>query len=132
MTPADRADRSPASYFDSPAAWADWLRANAATADALWVGFHQVQRGQPTPLSWPASVDEALCWGWIDGLRQRVDAQRDRIRFTPRRAGSVWSAVNVAKVEPLRAAGGGPPAARRPGRLPALSGRGRHALPPRA
>ncbi len=102
MTPPDRED---AVYFDSPAAWGDWLRANAATAESLWVGFHKVRRGQPTRLSWPESVDEALCWGWIDGLRQRVDDARYRIRFTPRRPGSIWSAVNLAKIEALQAQG---------------------------
>jgi uncharacterized protein YdeI (YjbR/CyaY-like superfamily) len=56
-------------------------------------------------MTWPESVDEALCFGWIDGVRRRVDESSYSIRFTPRRANSIWSAVNIAKVERLRAQG---------------------------
>jgi uncharacterized protein YdeI (YjbR/CyaY-like superfamily) len=67
-----------------------------------------VGSGQPS-LTWPESVDEALCFGWIDGLRKTIDAQRDRIRFTPRKPGSTWSALNVAGAArwPAAAAGVG-------------------------
>jgi uncharacterized protein YdeI (YjbR/CyaY-like superfamily) len=94
----------PAEFFPDAAAWRAWLVEHHATAQELWVGFHRVASGQPT-LTWPQSVDEALCFGWIDGVRQRVDEHRYRIRFTPRRATSIWSAVNVARMGELIAAG---------------------------
>jgi uncharacterized protein YdeI (YjbR/CyaY-like superfamily) len=87
-------------YFESPAAWRRWLTAHHADTDELWVGFHKRATGKPS-LTWPESVDEALCFGWIDGLRKRVDADRYQIRFTPRRPGSIWSAVNVRRVAEL-------------------------------
>jgi uncharacterized protein YdeI (YjbR/CyaY-like superfamily) len=91
-------------FFADAAAFRAWLQAHAATATELIVGFHKVGSGVPS-MSWPASVDEALCVGWIDGVRKRIDADRYQIRFTPRRAGSIWSAVNIAKVEQLLASG---------------------------
>lgn len=87
-------------YFESPAAWRRWLAKHHADADELWVGFHKRATGRPS-LTWPESVDEALCFGWIDGLRKRVDGDRYKIRFTPRRPGSIWSAVNVRRVAEL-------------------------------
>jgi uncharacterized protein YdeI (YjbR/CyaY-like superfamily) len=87
-------------YFASPEAFRDWLERHGATADELLVGFHKVGSGVPS-MTWPQAVDEALCQGWIDGVRRRVDEQRYQIRFTPRRPGSIWSAVNVARVEAL-------------------------------
>lgn len=91
-------------FFASAAAFRAWLDANAASAGELLVGFHKVGSGRES-MSWPESVDEALCHGWIDGVRKRIDDQRYSIRFTPRKAGSIWSAVNIAKVEQLRAQG---------------------------
>ena len=91
-------------YFDNALAFRAWLQANAATAAELLVGYHKVGSGRPS-LSWPESVDEALCFGWIDGVRRRIDDQRYSIRFTPRKPGSNWSAINIAKVEQLRAQG---------------------------
>lgn len=91
-------------YFASAAEFRDWLAANHDRATELLVGFHKAGSGVPS-MSWSESVDEALCFGWIDGVRRRVDEQRYAIRFTPRRAGSIWSAVNLAKVEALIAAG---------------------------
>ena len=91
-------------YFPSPAAFRDWLEAHHASAAELWVGYHKRGTGRPS-LTWPESVDEALCVGWIDGLRKRVDGERYAIRFTPRRPGSNWSRVNLARVEALTAAG---------------------------
>jgi uncharacterized protein YdeI (YjbR/CyaY-like superfamily) len=87
-------------FFASPAEWRRWLVANHARKDELWVGFHKRSTGKPS-LTWPESVDEALCFGWIDGLRKSVDAERYMIRFTPRRTGSIWSAVNVRRVAEL-------------------------------
>jgi uncharacterized protein YdeI (YjbR/CyaY-like superfamily) len=87
-------------YFESPAAWRRWLAKHHGDTDELWVGFHKRATGKPS-LTWPESVDEALCFGWIDGLRKRVDADRYKIRFTPRRPGSIWSTVNVRRVAEL-------------------------------
>jgi uncharacterized protein YdeI (YjbR/CyaY-like superfamily) len=87
-------------FFDSPEAFREWLDAHAATSDELIVGFHKVATGKPS-MSWSQSVDEALCVGWIDGVRKRIDEHSYQIRFTPRRKGSIWSAVNIAKVAQL-------------------------------
>jgi uncharacterized protein YdeI (YjbR/CyaY-like superfamily) len=93
-----------ATYFDSPAAFRRWLAANHAKAAELLVGFWKQGTGRPT-LTWSESVDEALSFGWIDGVRRGVDAERYTIRFTPRRPGSSWSAINVAKIAKLEAEG---------------------------
>jgi uncharacterized protein YdeI (YjbR/CyaY-like superfamily) len=77
--------------------------ASASSAELL-VGFHKVGTGQPS-MSWSQSVDEALCFGWIDGVRKRVDDATYTIRFTPRKPGSIWSAINIAKVAQLQAEG---------------------------
>lgn len=91
-------------YFGSPAEWRAWLTSHHSTAEELWVGFHKKATGRPT-LTWPESVDQALCFGWIDGIRKSVDADRYVIRFTPRRPGSDWSLVNVKRVGELTALG---------------------------
>lgn len=91
-------------FFATAADFRRWLERNAAAASELVVGFHKVGSGRPS-MSWPDSVDEALCFGWIDGVRKRIDDQSYLIRFTPRKAGSTWSAVNVAKTETLIAQG---------------------------
>jgi uncharacterized protein YdeI (YjbR/CyaY-like superfamily) len=87
-------------YFKSAAELRKWFRGHHAKAAELWVGFHKKDSGTPS-VTWPESVDEALCVGWIDGIRQRVDAERYVIRFTPRRSGSIWSAVNIRRVAVL-------------------------------
>ncbi len=92
-----------ATYFESPAAFRAWLEQNHETETELLVGYHKVGTGKPS-MTWSQSVDEALCFGWIDGVRRRVDDERYTIRFTPRRPGSHWSRVNVEKVEALLAA----------------------------
>jgi uncharacterized protein YdeI (YjbR/CyaY-like superfamily) len=89
-------------FFATAAAFRAWLAKHHETATELWVGFHKVATGRPS-LTWPESVDEALCFGWIDGMRKRLDDASYVIRFTPRKAGSVWSAVNLAKMEKLLA-----------------------------
>ena len=99
-------------FFETASAFRAWLEANAATAGELLVGFHKVGSGRPC-MSWSASVDEALCFGWIDGVRKRIDEQRYSIRFTPRNSGSIWSAVNIAKMAALRAQGRMTPAGER-------------------
>jgi uncharacterized protein YdeI (YjbR/CyaY-like superfamily) len=91
-------------FFQSPGEWRAWLEEHHADAPEVWVGYHRKSTGRPS-LTWPQSVDEALCFGWIDGIRKRVDDTRYTIRFTPRRPNSVWSKVNVARVAELTAAG---------------------------
>ena len=91
-------------FFRNAAAFRRWLGLHHARAAELVVGFYKKDSGRAR-LSWPASVEEALCFGWIDGVRRRLDAVSYAVRFTPRRAGSIWSAVNIRKVAALRAAG---------------------------
>ena len=76
---------------------------NHRKAQELWVGYYKKGSGHPS-ITWPESVDEALCVGWIDGIRKTVDADRYTIRFTPRRQTSIWSAVNIARMKVLTAA----------------------------
>ena len=91
-------------YFETPGELRAWLEEHHATASELWVGYYKKGSGRPS-LTWSQVVDEALCFGWIDGKAQRVDEHRYRQRLTPRRRSSNWSAVNVAKVAELRAQG---------------------------
>lgn len=94
----------PATFFATPAEFRAWLDAHHGSAAELWVGFYKRGSGLPS-ITWPQSVDEALCYGWIDGVRQSIDERSYRIRFTPRRPGSIWSLVNQRRVEELKAAG---------------------------
>lgn len=87
-------------FFPTAADFRRWLQANHATATELVVGFYKTSSGRPS-LTWPASVDQALCFGWIDGIRKRIDDERYTIRFTPRRPTSTWSAVNIRRVKEL-------------------------------
>lgn len=73
---------------------------NHSTQQELWVGYHKVSSGTPS-ITWSQSVDVALCFGWIDGIRNSIDDRRYKIRFTPRKSKNVWSAVNVKKVKAL-------------------------------
>jgi uncharacterized protein YdeI (YjbR/CyaY-like superfamily) len=91
-------------FFETPAQLRDWLDAHHQTADELIVGAWKKAAGKPT-LTWPEIVEEALCVGWIDSIRRSVPGDGWTIRLTPRRKRSIWSAVNVAKVAELRAAG---------------------------
>jgi uncharacterized protein YdeI (YjbR/CyaY-like superfamily) len=91
-------------YFESPTAWRAWLEVNHASADFVWLGYWKKHTGRVN-LTWSEAVDQALCFGWIDSVRQSVDADRSRQRFTPRRRGSTWSNVNVEKVARLEALG---------------------------
>jgi uncharacterized protein YdeI (YjbR/CyaY-like superfamily) len=91
-------------FFANARAFRSWLEHNAATATELIVGFHKVDSGRAS-MTWSESVDEALCFGWIDGVRKRIDDEAYQIRFTPRKPSSIWSAVNIAKFEQLTAAG---------------------------
>ena len=87
-------------FFKTPADFRHWLQRHHATTDELLVGYYKRNSGTPS-ITWPESVDEALCFGWIDGVRRRLDEERYTIRFTPRRKGSTWSAVNIARVAAL-------------------------------
>jgi uncharacterized protein YdeI (YjbR/CyaY-like superfamily) len=91
-------------FFTTPAELRAWLEEHHESAQELWLGYYKKATGKPT-LTWSEAVDEALCFGWIDGKLQRIDEQRHRQRFTPRRPGSNWSAVNIAKVAELRKQG---------------------------
>jgi uncharacterized protein YdeI (YjbR/CyaY-like superfamily) len=91
-------------FFADASAFRAWLQANADASTELLVGFHKVGSGNPS-MSWSESVDEALCFGWIDGVRRRIDSKTYSIRFTPRKPTSIWSAINIAKVEQLQAQG---------------------------
>ncbi len=91
-------------FFPAPADFRAWLEAHHADEDELFVGYHKKGTGRPS-ITWPESVDEALCVGWIDGIRRRIDDDSYSIRFTPRRPRSIWSAVNIKRAEELIAEG---------------------------
>ncbi len=91
---------APPLFFPKPADFRSWLAANHKKQSELWVGFYRKATGRPS-ITWPESVDEALCVGWIDGLRKTIDAESYMIRFTPRKKTSNWSAVNIGRVQEL-------------------------------
>jgi uncharacterized protein YdeI (YjbR/CyaY-like superfamily) len=91
-------------YFSSAAAFRRWLEKNATTSKEVIVGFKK-RHIDKTGLSWSEAVNEALCVGWIDGVRRRIDDERYQIRFTPRQPGSTWSAVNIARIAVLQEQG---------------------------
>jgi uncharacterized protein YdeI (YjbR/CyaY-like superfamily) len=91
-------------FFALPAEFRDWLEQHHASEQELWVGFYKKGSGKPS-ITWPESVDEALCYGWIDGIRKSIDADSYMIRFTPRKTRSIWSAVNIKRVEDLKSQG---------------------------
>ena len=98
-------------FFETAPALRAWLAANHATARELWIGFYKKDSGRGG-ISYPQAVDEALCFGWIDGVRRSLDAASYTTRFSPRQARSVWSAVNIARVAELEAEGRLQPAGR--------------------
>ncbi len=87
-------------FFPTPEHFRRWLERNHAKETALWVGYYKkgTSRGS---ITWPESVDEALCFGWIDGIRKTIDEISYTVRFTPRRKTSVWSAINIRNVQRL-------------------------------
>jgi uncharacterized protein YdeI (YjbR/CyaY-like superfamily) len=87
-------------FFKTPADFRKWLLKHHGTALELWVGFHKKGSGHPS-ITWPESVDEALCVGWIDGIRKNLDETSYTIRFTRRKTGSIWSAVNIKRAGEL-------------------------------
>ncbi|MGH2635872.1 MAG: YdeI/OmpD-associated family protein [Actinomycetota bacterium] len=89
-----------ARYFRTPAELRRWLKAHHANGDELLVGFYK-KAAKKKGVTYAEAVDEALCFGWIDGITRRIDEERYAIRFTPRRPGSNWSNVNVARVRKL-------------------------------
>jgi uncharacterized protein YdeI (YjbR/CyaY-like superfamily) len=91
-------------FFKSAADFRRWLDANHETAPELLVGFWKKGTAKPS-IDWPGARDEALCFGWIDGLRKSLGEESYTIRFTPRRTGSIWSNVNVARYAALTEAG---------------------------
>lgn len=104
-------------FFATPRDFRGWLEKHHADTPELWVGFYRKDSGRPS-ITWPESVDEALCVGWIDGLRKRVDEHSYMIRFTPRKADSIWSAVNTKRAQHLIGEG-----RMRPAGLSAFEGR---------
>jgi uncharacterized protein YdeI (YjbR/CyaY-like superfamily) len=95
---------SDAIYFSSPEQFRAWLEEHHESESEVWVGYWKKATGRPS-LTWSQAVDEALCFGWIDGVMNGVDDERHRQRFTPRKPASNWSAINIAKVEKLRSEG---------------------------
>jgi len=87
-------------FFETPEEFREWLSNHHGTAEFLWVGFYKKGSGRPS-ITWPESVDEALCFGWIDGVRKGIDAESYAIRFTRRKTSSVWSNVNINRVQVL-------------------------------
>ena len=87
-------------FFKTPDAFRQWLSKNHLSKTELLVGFYKVGSGKPS-MSWPQSVDQALCFGWIDGVRKGVDEVSYTIRFTPRKKGSIWSNVNINRAKEL-------------------------------
>jgi len=91
-------------FFPTSSQFRKWLQKHHKKETELLVGFYKVSSGKPS-MSWSESVDQALCFGWIDGVRKSVDAESYTIRFTPRKSSSIWSAINIKKVEELTRAG---------------------------
>lgn len=91
-------------FFPSPSEWRAWLEQHHADTEELWVGLYKRKSGRPS-ITWPQAVDGALCFGWIDGIRKSIDAVSYKIRFTPRKPRSVWSAVNVKRASYLSTKG---------------------------
>jgi uncharacterized protein YdeI (YjbR/CyaY-like superfamily) len=87
-------------FFPTPQAWRQWLEKHHHRHSELLVGFYKKDSGKPS-ITWPESVDGALCFGWIDGVRRRIDDLRYSIRFTPRKTPSTWSVINIRRVDEL-------------------------------
>lgn len=102
--PMNRPAREQIAVFPNQAAFRKWLESNHDSAADLWVGYYRKASGK-TAMTYPEAVEEALCFGWIDGLTYRVDDEVHTNRFTPRRKGSNWSGPNIAKVAELKKAG---------------------------
>jgi uncharacterized protein YdeI (YjbR/CyaY-like superfamily) len=93
-----------ATFFETQEKYREWLEKNYQKETELLVGFWKVGTKKPS-MSWSQSVDQALCFGWIDGVRKSIDEESYSIRFTPRKPTSIWSSINIKKVEELTKAG---------------------------
>lgn len=93
-----------ATFFATPTEFRNWLENNHKTEKELIVGYYKVSSKKPS-MTWSESVDQALCFGWIDGIRRSIDGERYCIRFTPRKPSSIWSAVNIKKMAELTQSG---------------------------
>lgn len=91
-------------FFTNPLKFRKWLEDNHKKKKELLIGFYKKSSGKPS-ITWPESVEQALCFGWIDGIRNSIDAESYSIRFTPRNPRSTWSAINIKKVEELKKLG---------------------------
>ncbi len=91
-------------FFKTASAFRAWLHANHRQCQELSVGFYKTTSGRPS-ITWPEAVDQALCYGWIDGVRKRIDDDAYTIRFTPRRPTSKWSQINIRRVTELKKLG---------------------------
>src|SRR5215475_5576374 len=98
--PAKSAKEPMPRFFASPDEWRAWLSKNHAGEQELWVGFYKRDSGRPS-ITWPEGVDGALFFGWIDGVRKSIDEVSYKIRFTPRKPRSIWSAINIKRVKEL-------------------------------
>jgi len=87
-------------FFAKQSDFRKWLQKNHTKETELVVGFYKVGSGKPS-MTWSQSVDEAICFGWIDGVRRSIDEESYQIRFTPRKPSSIWSAVNIKKIQTL-------------------------------
>lgn len=87
-------------FFRTQSAFREWLEKHHEKANELWVGYYKKDSGRSS-ITWPESVDEALCFGWIDGIRKSIDDTSYTIRFTPRKPGSIWSTVNIKRAQAL-------------------------------
>lgn len=87
-------------FFAKQSGFRNWLKRNHNKKTELLVGFYKVGSVKPG-ITWPQAVDEALCFGWIDGVRKSIDKESYQIRFTQRKPASIWSAVNIKKMEVL-------------------------------
>jgi uncharacterized protein YdeI (YjbR/CyaY-like superfamily) len=102
--PITRPSRDEVQVFPDAAAFRDWLDRHHDSADALFIGYYK-KSVRKTAMTYPQAVEEALCYGWIDGITYRIDDELSATRFTARRRTSSWSAINIAKIADLKAAG---------------------------
>jgi uncharacterized protein YdeI (YjbR/CyaY-like superfamily) len=99
-TDLPRQNRMNIKYFPTPADLRRWFEKHHATEQELQIGYYKKGSGEPS-ITWPESVDQALCFGWIDGIRKSLDENSYTIRFTPRKRGSTWSNINIKRAQEL-------------------------------
>jgi len=100
MSTTENKNDVPVKAFASAVAWAKWLAANHAKSDGIWLCIFNKESGKKT-VTYAAALDEALCYGWIDGQKKKADGESWLQKFTPRRARSIWSKRNIAHIERL-------------------------------